>query len=270
MRSSEAGPYELTDEVIDARLRRRTPGLRLPDPQARRLPVPVLRIRRRALRGVRGHEVPRRTGLVGTNSISQNRARGASLKYVVATGGVITDAVSIQKWPGEAKVHVSLVNWIKKPTVPPTAFVLDGDAVDGITAELRTPERSTGVVANLRANKGRCFQGPIPAGSGFVIPEDKANALLKVKGISYRDVVRPYLDGDDITEDPKQAPRRWIIDFAKLPLETAMKYPKALEIVRTEVKPVREQNNRAAYRHYWWQFAEARREMRTALKGLPH
>ena len=46
-----------------------------------------------------------------------------------------------------------------------------------------------------------------------------------------------------------------------------MKYPKALEIVQTEVKPVRETNNRAAYRKYWWQFAEARREMRSALKG---
>ena len=41
-----------------------------------------------------------RAGLVGTNSISQNRARGASLNYVVEKGGVITDAVSRQKWPG--------------------------------------------------------------------------------------------------------------------------------------------------------------------------
>jgi hypothetical protein len=67
-----------------------------------------------------------RAGLVGTNSISQNRARGASLEYIVATGGVITDAVSSQKWPGEAKVHVSLVNWIKAPNPAPTEFVLDG------------------------------------------------------------------------------------------------------------------------------------------------
>jgi hypothetical protein len=47
-----------------------------------------------------------RAGLVGTNSISQNRARGASLNYVVEKGGVITDAVSRQKWPGEAVVNV--------------------------------------------------------------------------------------------------------------------------------------------------------------------
>jgi hypothetical protein len=52
-----------------------------------------------------------RAGLVGTNSISQNRGRGASLNYLIENGGVITDAVSTQDWPGEANVDVSIVNW---------------------------------------------------------------------------------------------------------------------------------------------------------------
>jgi hypothetical protein len=210
-----------------------------------------------------------RAGLVGTNSISQNRARGASLEYIVTNGGVITDAVSTQDWPGEAGVDVSLVNWIRTPSSPPTAFVLDGEPVEGITPELRTPDRSTGVVAKLRANKGRCFQGPIPAGAGFIIPEVEAQALLARTDVDYLQVVRPYLIGEDIADDPGQQPRRWIIDFAKLPLEAAMQYPAALDIVRSRVKPTREGNNRAAYRRYWWQFAEARREMRTALTSLP-
>ena len=63
-----------------------------------------------------------RAGLVGTNSISQNRARGASLNYVVEKGGVITDAVSRQKWPGEAVVNVSIVNWVQQPSEPPAAL----------------------------------------------------------------------------------------------------------------------------------------------------
>ncbi len=32
------------------------------------------------------------------------------------------------------------------------------------TAELRTPERSAGVIAKLHANPKHCFQGPIPVG----------------------------------------------------------------------------------------------------------
>jgi len=209
-----------------------------------------------------------RAGLVGTNSISQNRARGASLQYIATNGGVITDAISTQDWPGEAGVDVSLVNWVKTPSSPPAEFVLDGKPVPGITPELRTPDRSTGVAVNLAANKSRSFQGPIPAGAGFILAEDEAQTLLARTDVKYSQVVRPYLIGDDIAEDPAQKPRRWIIDFAKLPLEAAMRYPAALEIVKERVKPIRETNNRAAYRQYWWQFAEARREMRTALKGL--
>jgi hypothetical protein len=44
-----------------------------------------------------------RAGLVGTNSISQNRARSASLEYVVENGGVLTNAVSTQDWPGRRR-----------------------------------------------------------------------------------------------------------------------------------------------------------------------
>lgn len=136
-----------------------------------------------------------RAGLVGTNSISQNRARSASLEYVVANGGVITDAVSTQKWPGEAKVHVSLVNWVKAPAEPPSAFILDGAPVSGISAELRPPEHSTGQVAALPANKGRCFQGPIPVGDGFIITPEEAQGLLARPEADYREVVRPTSPG---------------------------------------------------------------------------
>jgi hypothetical protein len=209
-----------------------------------------------------------RAGLVGTNSISQNRARSASLEYIAATGGVITDAVSTQKWPGEAKVHVSLVNWIKTPTSPPGAFVLDGEPVDGITPELRTPGHSTGAVATLSANKGRCFQGPIPASDGFIIATGEAETLLGRTDADYRQVVRPYLTTDDITEDPKQEGRRWIIDFGTSSLEAAMRYPAALAIVRERVKPGREGNRDKGFRDMWWRFGRPRIEMRTALRGL--
>ncbi|MFI0791190.1 DNA methyltransferase [Micromonospora rubida] len=210
-----------------------------------------------------------RAGLVGTNSISQNRARSASLDYVVDQGGVITDAVSSQLWPGEAKVHVSLVNWVKSPAAPPTEFTLDKEPVTGITTELKGPEASTSKAVLLTPNKGRCFQGPIPLGDGFIITADEADALIRRTEANYREVVRPYLIGEDVADDPAQAPRRWIIDFAQRPLEAAMEFPAALAIVREEVKPKRETNSRKARRDRWWLFGEQAIGMRTALAGLP-
>jgi hypothetical protein len=76
------------------------------------------------------------------------------------------------------------------------------------------------------------------------------------------------LIGDDITEDPRQRPRRWIVDFAFMPLEKAMSYLAALDVVREKVKPMRDVNRDAGFREKWWQFGRPRGEMRDALRPL--
>lgn len=209
-----------------------------------------------------------RAGLVGTNSVSQNRARSASLDYVVANGGVITDAVSSQKWPGEAKVHVSIVNWVKEPQLPTTEFTLDGHTATAINPSLRDEDPKSWVAETLAANKGKCFQGPIPVGAGFIIEEDEASRLLEISEPSYRSVVRPYLTASDITDDSQQSPSRWIIDFASSTLEQAAKYPEALKIVRNTVKPFRETVRRKGHREKLWIYGEARVGMRAAIDRL--
>lgn len=101
---------------------------------------------RRPARPLRGARLPgwfpraadhlalgQRVALGGTNSISQNLGRSASLDYIVAQGGVLTDAISSQKWPGDAKVHVSIVNWVDGPIESLDPFTLDGMSVGGIT-----------------------------------------------------------------------------------------------------------------------------------------
>lgn len=208
-----------------------------------------------------------RAGLVGTNSISQNRARGASLNYVVEKGGVITDAVSRQKWPGEAVVNVSIVNWVQKPSEPPERFTLDGEKVVGINTRLRESKVAIEEYEALAENKGRSFQGPIPAGS-FYLDREEAEAILARDDAAYEEVVRPYLIGDDITEEPEQRPRRYVVDFAMRSLEEAMAFPEAIRLVRERVKPRRDENNREAYRRYWWRFAEPRPKMRAAIEPL--
>ncbi len=210
----------------------------------------------------------RRAGLVGTNSIAQNRGRGASLEYIVANGGVITDAVSSEKWPGEAKVFVSIVNWIKDPAPMPVEFHLDGRPVDGITSSLREGSESEAATP-LVQNKGRCFQGPIPVGEGFLLSDEEADALLRDPSASYGDVVRAYVVADDVANRPDQSPGRKIIDFGTASLEEAMAYPAALEIVRQRVKPFRDGVSMESRRKRWWQFGSNAVSMRRTLEDLP-
>ncbi|MGH3363018.1 MAG: DNA methyltransferase, partial [Nocardioides sp.] len=208
-----------------------------------------------------------RAGLVGTNSVSQNRARSASLDYVVAEDGVITDGIKSQKWPGEAHVHVSIVNWVRDPATPPQEFTLEGVAVSGIRADLTETSGDNWVPQRLAANAGRCFQGPIPVRAGFIVSEEEARVMLADDTTDYSAVVRPYVTGDDIANRPDQSPGRWIIDFAQRRLEEAQHFPAALAIVRARVKPERDQNRREARRRRWWLFGEQAIGMRRAIAG---
>jgi hypothetical protein len=210
-----------------------------------------------------------RAGLVATNSVSQGRARQVSLHWIVANGGLITNAVSKQPWPGAAVVNVSIINWVKNPSTLPDVLLLDGREVPGISSSLRAPLVEVSGAERLLANRGKAFQGPIPAGAGFILDREEALSLLARPEASYKDVLRPYLIGDDIVDDPEQKPRRWIIDFEKKPLEEAATYPAALGIVRDRVKPERDVANREPNRTFWWQFERPRVEMRRAIESLP-
>jgi hypothetical protein len=214
-------------------------------------------------------EPGKRAGLVATNSVSQNRARGASLEYVVESGGVITNAVGSQPWSGDASVHVSIVNWIKRPLVQPREFELNGEEVPGITTSLRS---SGGVdlstAARLPANRGISFQGILPGAAGFLVDEGVAKSLLADESAPYLDVVRPYLHGKDIAQGVDARPRAWIIDFGAMPLEAAQDYPAALDVVRKNAKVARESSNSYGRNPRWWQCLWPRPDMRRATRGL--
>lgn len=210
-------------------------------------------------------EPGQRAGLVGTNSISQNRARSASLQYIVEHGGVITDAISSQVWPGDAKVHVSIVNWIKEPFVPGETFLLDGRRVVAIDDSLHSAQQDRWRPRDLKANAGRCFQGLMPVGYGFVISESEYQAF------SGRDaeVVRPFLTGEDIANGLDQSASRCVIDFGERSLEDASKSPAAIAVVRQRVKPDREKNRDARRREYWWRFGRPFTAVRSAMATRP-
>lgn len=209
-------------------------------------------------------EAGKRAGLVGTNSVSQNRARSVSLQYLADTGGVITSAVSSQDWPGEAAVDVSIVNWIKDPSTPPHPIVLDGVQVDAINSSLRAGTDREPVA--LAANRGVAYQGMLP-GANFIIEAAVATTLRAQAQPCYADVVRPYLSGDDIASDPLQQPSRFIVDFGVRSLEAAMEYPDALQVVRLQAKQSREESRSYSRNPRWWQFLWPRPVFRQKIAG---
>lgn len=86
-------------------------------------------------------------------------------------------------------------------------------------------------------------------------------------GRSNRDVVRPWVNGADVTRRPRNM---WIIDFGiNTPIGEAALYELPFEYVKIHVKPMRDSNRRKRYREMWWLHLEPGTGMRRALKGLP-
>jgi hypothetical protein len=138
-----------------------------------------------------------RAGLVGTSGIRVGRAREASLDYLVATGGTITDAVSSVEWPGEAALDVSMVNWTKGPSDGPHRLIIGKEvfSLDRIPTHLQI-QADLSVAREIRANaaitaEGVSFGHPAfrsTGASGFSIGTTTRNPRI----------VRPVATGDDL------------------------------------------------------------------------
>jgi hypothetical protein len=205
-------------------------------------------------------------GLVATNTIAQGDTREVGLDQLVANHCVITRAVPSRKWEGTASLEVAHV-WLRKGSWQ-GEFILDENFVEGITAFLTMPGKAVGNPYRLVANQDKSFQGSIVLGMGFVLTPEEAQALIQ-KDPRNKDVLFPYLNGEDLNSRPDQSPSRWVINFKDWPLDAehddpkkpkgkpyAADYPDCLAIVEEKVKPQREKVNKKVYRDKWWQFAE--------------
>ncbi|MFN7713927.1 MAG: DNA methyltransferase, partial [Pseudanabaenaceae cyanobacterium] len=204
-----------------------------------------------------------RAGLVGTNTISQVTTRKAGLDYICENGGFIYDAVSTQVWSGEAKVHVSIVNWCYQQ---PENFYLDNQIVNSINSGL-TSDVSISSVTQIAANLNISFKGVQPTGKGFIVSESQVNEWIKIDSKN-SNVLKPLLDAMDLTKNPDCAASRWIIDFNDMSLEDASDYKLPFTHIKQTVKPERDKNRRDITRLNWWQYGEKRPAMREAISSL--
>lgn len=121
-------------------------------------------------------------------------------------------------------------------------------------------------VQPLASNLGLSCPGVKLHGSGFIVTPDEAAALGLGKTPGLEKHIRPYRNGKDLNDSPRGV---MVIDlFGLSPQEVRERFSSVYQHVLTNVKPERDQNNRAAYRNNWWIFGEPRKDLRPALLGL--
>lgn len=190
--------------------------------------------------------------LISTNTLAQGRAREDGLDVIVKQGGTINHAVKSIRWPGIAAVEVALVSITKQAWNG--KYVLAGKEVNTITPYLDDAE-TFGTPFPLKQNNEKSFQGSIVLGKGFILEPNEAVNLIG-RDSKNKDVLFPFLNGDDLNNNPDQRPSRWVINFFDWEEEEAKLFPDCYDIIERLVKPEREKVNREVRKKYWWRFAE--------------
>lgn len=220
-------------------------------------------------------------GLLATNTISQGDTRETGLDRLVEWGFSIPRAVRSRPWPGPANLEVAHI-WLRRGNWGST-FLLDDARVEGITSQLSRPGSVDGKPYRLAANAGKSFQGSIVLGLGFLLEPAQAEALIR-KDSRNKDVLFPYLNGQDLNSSPTQSASRWVINFFDWPLDrdsapegykgpVAADYPECLRIIEERVKPERQRRKtdgtyqlRSPLPQRWWHYADKRPGLYRAIK----
>ncbi|WGL61267.1 N-6 DNA methylase [Pigmentibacter sp. JX0631] len=209
-----------------------------------------------------------RVGFVCTKTISQTNSRRASLDKVIESGGTIFNAISHQKWSGEAKVHVSIVNFLNKSNFIGKK-VLNGKEVDIISSRLLAFQMNEEAKI-ISANLNKAFQGITTLGKAFIISDKEARSLLKVS--KNKDVIKQFYTASSVVDDPQNKPSEWIIDFQNWPIEKVRQYPEVLKLLKKRIedqkKTTRRNKTRNQSNEYWWQFWRSRPDLRAAISKI--
>ena len=207
-------------------------------------------------------------GLIATNTLAQGDTREAGLLALEQAGCRIRAAWPDMPWEGNATVCTSQVV-IRTPGARPYdgPVLLDGHPVEAVSSFLKAGEEDW-EARPLTENAGIAFQGSIVLGDGFLADEEQARRWI-AEDARNAAVLFPYLNGEDLTSSPEQAPSRWVINFWDWYEETARQYGQPFQQIYRDVLPVRQRlggNPTAEGRKkFWWRYGRDAKALYHAL-----
>lgn len=208
----------------------------------------------------------KRAGLLATQAI-RGGANRRVLEQIKASGDIFY-AQADRPWVLDgAAVRVSMVGF---DAGHECSRFLNDLSVETVNADL-TGNTDLTKAGRLIENTGISFIG-VSLHGPFGLSEAAARAMLaqppNPNGRPNSDVVSPLLNGIDVTRRPRHV---WVVDFGvDMSLEDASLYEMPFEYVRTNVKPVRDQNRRQTRKIHWWRLGETMPSMRNAFMPLQH
>ncbi|CAM5495441.1 hypothetical protein SAVIM40S_05429 [Streptomyces avidinii] len=214
-------------------------------------------------------------GLIATNTLAQGDTREIGLDRLVAEGVEIRQSVKSSPWPSRSAVLEYCAVWISQAVVSDgVPRLADDNPVWKITPSLEAASRVAGAPERLAGNQAIAFIGSYILGLGFTMDPDSAQALI-AKDTRNRDVLFPYLTGQDLNSRPDGSARRWVINFHDWSEERARQYGEVFKIIEEGVKPERQRRKpdgsftlRNPLPQRYWHYADKRPALQAAIQGM--
>lgn len=205
-------------------------------------------------------------GLLSTKTICEGSTRDAGLGWLVEKRGAkIINAKKSFPWPGKAAVLASQVHMYND--VWNGLCILDGSEVEGITHYLLQGlfEKDP---CKLQKQPAISYIGSVLYGDGFILTNADAEIMLNEAINS--NVIKPYINGDDVNGFPPDEIQRWAIDFGNLTKEKAEEYRRPFAWAEKHIKPYRLSLDPSQYAQMienWWQYWRPRNELYENIKA---
>jgi hypothetical protein len=229
-----------------------------------------------------GENKVKRSGLIGTNSITQSYNRRAISPHLASKKPVsLLFAIADHPWVDSAlgaAVRISM------------SVIVAGE-VDGTLAKLHVDEDPTNenkspnirsesgrifsnfrigppihLATQLESNDGLCAVGMKTIGSAFQIELEKAEqlGLGRIDGLEKH--IRPYVNGRDLAQTRRG---KYIVDFYGVQeADLRVTYPDCFQYLLNNAKPDRDQNRNEIFRSKWWVIGHPRQVFRDFTEGL--
>ncbi len=193
---------------------------------------------------------------ITTNSIKDGGVREDGLDAIIQRGAQIIMAIRAVRWPGRAKLFVSLISFSK--TEHNYTRYLDGTAAKNISSLLED-EDNLAPPASLLAQSGRGYIGSVLYADAFFVSHTARREMIDADPRN-AEVVLPILNGEEANSSPEQSPSRSVICFKNYDLDTARTYAAAFSYAELFIKEERQKygdregaaNKKLAER--WWLF----------------
>ena len=194
-------------------------------------------------------------GLLATNTISQCDSREVGLGYLCdQCGASIKFARRSMPWPGVANLSVSVVGIYKGIWMG--VRVLDEAPVDTISSYLDSGEQCWSP-RQIRVPVKEVSYGTGLLGVGFTLESSVARGWIE-ENPAYKQILRPYINAQDVNTNIGQVTQRWVIDFGDMTEDEAKNFGMAYQRVYELVKPGRDKLTRQIHEECWWKHWDRR------------